>query len=220
VGVDRGYQAISPWSEWVSRARDDWQKRGRGAQVAEALVFLHQSLARTRATRTYEKDAEHHTFVLQLLDADPSIVSRYFDSNRTYDSLHFVLSPWRREGLVNRYSGFPDRLDSNDPELILDLAMLGDEVLFGEAVYDGRLRDLQGTSARYLSPVQVEAIARALASQSVSELQAHCSRERMELAHVYEPIGAWEQLRGYFEQLRAFYVVTAQAGDAVIVSTI
>jgi hypothetical protein len=75
-------------------------------------------------------------------------------------------------------------------------------------------------NARYLSPVQVEAIARALASHSVSDLQALCSRERMELAQVYKPIGTWEQLRAYFEQLRAFYVVTAQAGDGVIVSTL
>ena len=219
MGVDRDYQAISPWSTWVLRAREDWREHGRDAPIAEGLVYFHNRLVRTMSARAFGKGAKEHPFVLELIDRDPGIIDHYFDSNRYFDALHFVLSESRRTSKVTMYSGFPEPIDRDAPDYLFDLAMLGDEVLFGENVHDGQLRDLQGMSVRYLSPTQVRAISVAFASVSKPDLEGLCSRAAMELAFVYKPLGNWSDLERYFDQLRAFYIVAATGGEGVIVST-
>lgn len=202
MGLEMYYQAIPEDSGLLELARDDVTSGGCLCLVRGWFRYEDNGVAPGR-----EREGDHRLWNLccELAGRYPDLRFRNAYLDRCWDKLHYLLSATRRGGPATPADRVIDRAFGSG-ELIADHAQA-----------------VQGEPVRYLSPAAVREIARLLESMDRNALTVHYRPARMEAAGVYkfqaDRAGdvEWRWIVESFEELRRFFMATAEVGYGVIV---
>lgn len=134
----------------------------------------------------------------QKAEAQPAEEIKVFPLEKDWHVLHYVLNGTTEGGK----------------------GPLADAVLGGKEIPDADQVMGYGPM-RYLSPLEVEAVAEALAAVDSKQLLARLDPEDAESKHIYlsdtlDDPDEWSYLPEFFEQFRAFYAEAAKNGKAML----
>lgn len=141
--------------------------------------------------------AEPESMESLLYPEDGAEQANHLDIDKAWHAIHYTLngSTWEGEGPLSM--------------VILGGEEIGDDVGYGPA--------------RYLSPIQVSAVAEALAVVTPQVFIANFNPTALDAAEIYPQI--WERDGGegleyvlrYYNQLSSFYQSAAERGDAALI---
>ncbi len=146
-----------------------------------------------------EDSSEVESFFFARCDADDPL--KAIDIDKSWAAIHFLLTGTAWGG--------------DEPEClpVLGGTPIGEEMDFGPA--------------RFLSPEQVQEVDGILSSVPTAELKKRFIPSQLEAAEIY-PAGIWEEegeegfeyIAHWYEQLREFYRLAAEQGNAVLLAIV
>jgi hypothetical protein len=202
MGYETSYQAIPADCGLIEMARDN-------AEVARDLALINIWLGRDNNRPAPGREDAHKgllwNWCCDLAGKHPDLHMKHCYLDRYWDKLHYLLSATRRGETIT-----PD-------DLAIDRAFNAGSLVSEHALAG------QGVPVRYLTPLEVRAVAAVVGPMTHAALAAHFQPVRMEHSGVYKFHAAhadeheWPWIIDFFDRFRDFFRNAAEEDLIVII---